>query len=195
MNDRQQAGFMISPGKCTSNDQDSDTTVTPELTLVQRARSGRSGVRTTQAATYACLVVSPDPLRQMMFGQTAQRTGWRPIVCGDFDVALDHITSSEIGAALVDIATPADHAVPNMRRLVERLAENKDVLTVVCGRTNDRLAEIWARELGVWAHLPGVAPESDLDSLLRAARQVVERMHARRDPSRTAEQQEHFSAE
>jgi hypothetical protein len=38
------------------------------------------------------------------------------------------------------------------------------------------VAEIWARELGVWAHLPGVAPESDLDSLLRAARQVVQRM-------------------
>ena len=61
----------------------------------------------------------------------------------------------------MDIATPADDAVQRMRRLVERLAENKDVLTVVCGRTNDRMAEIWARELGVWAHLPGVAPESD----------------------------------
>ncbi len=145
-----------------------------------------AGTRATQAPTLGCLVVSCDPLRQMMFGQTAQRTGWRPLVCGDVPEALQHLATSIIGAALVDIATPAADAVQRMRQLVERLAENKDVLTVVCGRTNDRMAEIWARELGVWAHLPGVAPESDLDSLLRAARQVVERMHQRREAAASA---------
>src|SRR5262249_59440846 len=106
---------------------------------------------------------------------------WRPIVCADAAAALKHLASIVVGAALVDIATPAEQGAMTMRMLVERLAANKGVLTVVCGRTNDRLAEIWARELGVWAHLPGVAPESDLDSLLRAARQVVDRIHARRD--------------
>ncbi len=186
---------MISPWKCTStNDSHVETTAAPELALADRARLGRRGTRTTQAPTLGCLVVSCDPLRQMMFGQTAQRTGWRPLVCGDVGAALAHLATSMIGAALVDIATPADDVVQHMRRLVERLAENKDVLTVVCGRTNDRVAEIWARELGVWAHLPGVAPESDLDLLLRAARHVVERMHKRREACLSAEHTEHQSA-
>jgi hypothetical protein len=122
----------------------------------------------------------------MMFGQTAERTGWRSLVCADFAVALQHLATGAVGAALVDIATSVEEAVENLRFLVERLAENKNVLTVVCGRTNDRLAEIWARELGVWAHLPGVAPESDLDSLLRTARQVVQRMYERREPGQTS---------
>lgn len=187
---------MISPWKCTTtNHIEDDTTASPKLALANRSRSARSGTRATQAPTMGCLVVSCDPLRQMMFGQTAQRTGWHPLVCGEVAVALDHLASSVIGAALVDIATPADDVVQHMRRLVERLAENKDVLTVVCGRTNDRMAEIWARELGVWAHLPGVAPESDLDSLLRAARQVVERMHQRRETSLSADQRDRRSAD
>src|SRR5262245_8247051 len=178
---------MLSPGKCTSNQSDPSRPVAADVSPTQQ-RGRRTGpARATQVSTFACLVVSSDRLRQMMFGQTAERTGWKSLVCADVAVALEHLATGAVGAALVDIATPSDAAVENLRYLVERLAENKNVLTVVCGRTNDRLAEIWARELGVWAHLPGVAPESDLDSLLCAARQVVERMHARHEPEAARE--------
>src|SRR5215475_3956502 len=167
---------MISPGKCTSSMSDRDQEANTDVRLVERPHRRGAPARATGLPQLACLVVSSDPLRQMMFGQTAERTGWTAVVCADFVAALDHVASGTVGAAVVDIATPADSVVKNLRYLVERLAEHKELLTVVCGRTNDRLAEIWARELGVWAHLPGVAPESDLDSLLRAARQVVQRM-------------------
>jgi len=171
---------MISPGKCTTDVSDREA-ASEDVRLAQRPHRRGAVVRATRLPQLACLVVSSDPLRQMMFGQTAERTGWTAVVCADFVAALEHVASGTVGAAVVDIATPADSVVKNLRYLVERLAEHKELLTVVCGRTNDRLAEIWARELGVWAHLPGVAPESDLDSLLRTARQVVDRMQAKRD--------------
>ena len=174
---------MISPGKCTSSLSDRDQAAATDVRLVERPHRREAHARATRLPELACLIVSSDPLRQMMFGQTAERTGWRAVVCADFVAALEHVASGTVGAALVDIATPADSVVKNLRFLVQRLAENKELLTVVCGRTNDRLAEIWARELGVWAHLPGVAPESDLDSLLRAARQVVDRLHSQREPT------------
>ena len=166
----------MTPVKCTMSQHDAHPTATLVPTLPDRPARGRTTDTSVESAAYACLVVSSDPLRQMMFGRTAERTGWRPLVCADAAAALKHLASVVVGAALVDIATPAEQGAMTMRTLVERLAANKGVLTVVCGRTNDRVAEIWARELGVWAHLPGVAPESDLDSLLRAARQVVQRM-------------------
>jgi len=174
---------MISPGKCTTDVSDRGEAASEEVRLAQRPHRRAVVARATRLPHLTCLVVSSDPLRQMMFGQTAERTGWRAVVCPDFVAALEHVARGAVGAAVVDIATPADSVVKNLRYLVERLAEHKDLLTVVCGRTNDRLAEIWARELGVWAHLPGVAPESDLDSLLCAARQVVERMQSRHEPS------------
>ncbi len=170
---------MMSPGKYTATEL-ATSDASREIALAESPRRFRGEKRSTDAADLACLVVSPDPLRRMMFGQTAERTGWRPLICTTFSVAVQHLTAGNVGAAVVDIASPAEHVVKDLRQLVECLAVHRDVLTVVCGRTNDRLAEIWARELGVWAHLPGVAPESDLDSLLRAARQVVDRMYERR---------------
>jgi hypothetical protein len=172
---------MISPGKCTSTSDDCHAAVNGDAKVAERPRRVRALARSARTSTFACLVVSSDPLRQMMFGRTAERTGWHPLVCADSAVAFEYLETGDVGAALVDIAAPAERIVQDLRVLVERLAANKEVLTVVCGRTNDRLAEIWARELGVWAHLPGVAPESDLDSLLRAARHVVERMQGLRE--------------
>ena len=52
-----------------------------------------------------------------------------------------------------------------------------DLLTVVCGRTNDTQEEIWAREQAAWMYLPGVAPESDIDPILSAAKEVVEKLN------------------
>jgi hypothetical protein len=132
------------------------------------------------AAGGACLVISPDALRRMMFGQSAERSGWQQIVCADAASALEHLESGHIGMVLIDTASTGDASLEARRWLVERLAERKDVLTVVCGRTSDSQEEIWARQLGVWMYLPGVAPESDLDPMLVAGRETSVRMHQRK---------------
>lgn len=132
------------------------------------------------AAGGACLVISADGLKRMMFGQSAERCGWEQIVCEDMATAMEHLESSNVGMVLIDTASNGDASMEACRWLVERLAENKQVLTVVCGRTSDAQEEVWARQLGVWMYLPGVAPESDLDPMLLAGREVSARMHQRR---------------
>lgn len=129
------------------------------------------------AAGGACLVVSADSLKRMMFGQSAERCGWQQIVCADVASALDHLDSASVGMVLIDMASVGESSLEACRWLVERLAERKDVLTVVCGRTSDSEEEVWARQLGVWMYLPGVAPESDLDPMLVAGREISVRMH------------------
>ena len=150
-----------------------------EAPVVQRpalaGRQQRVRRATKRTATGSvCLVVSPDPLRRMMFGQAAERAGWRSVVCEDRAQALEHIAAGAVGLTLVDTASTG---TSDRKGLVESLAGRQNLLTVVCGRTNDTQEEIWAREQAAWMYLPGVAPESDIDPILSAAKEVVEKLN------------------
>jgi ActR/RegA family two-component response regulator len=148
----------------------------PRAKVADRPRHSKRRARKV-AAGGTCLVISPDALRRLMFGQSAERCGWQQVVCEDAASALEHLESDNVGMVLIDIASMGDASLEARRWLVEQLAERKDVLTVVCGRTSDSQEEIWARQLGVWMYLPGVAPESDLDPMLVAGREISVRMH------------------
>lgn len=148
-----------------------------QLVLADSPRQARRRSRRAPAAGSACLVVSPDPLRRLMFGQAAERTGWDQLVCSDLPEALRLLASGTVGMVLVDVASPP---AEERRLLVECLAQSKDLLTVVCGRSNQPQEEVWARELGAWMYLPGVAPESDIDPILNDARIVTKKLQDRR---------------
>jgi hypothetical protein len=123
------------------------------------------------------LIVSPDPLKQMMFGQAAKRCGWRTVVCTDKASAMEQVATGSVGVTLVDIASVDAATAGDRTALVESLAAYKNLLTVVCGRTSNSQEEIWAREYAVWMYLAGVAPESDLDPVLTSAKEVADRMN------------------
>ncbi len=158
-------------------EQSTDVTVSRAL-VANRPRQAKRRSRKT-AAGGTCLVISPDALRRKMFGQSAERCGWQQIVCEDAAQALEHLESGNVGMVLIDTASAGEASLEARRWLVERLAENKNVLTVVCGRTSDSQEEVWARQLGVWMYLPGVAPESDLDPMLLAGREASVRLNQR----------------
>jgi DNA-binding NtrC family response regulator len=158
---------------------ESQVAVRGSLPLADRPQRVRRQSRRAPATSNVCLVVSPDPLRQMMFGQSAARNGWKQVVCADQALALQHLASGTVGMVLVDTVTPNPNTAADRRLLVELLSDQKEVLTVVCGRTNDTEEEVWARQCGVWMYLPGVAPESDLNPVLNGAKEVVERMRQR----------------
>jgi hypothetical protein len=164
----------------------SETQTIARGNLADRPKRGRIQTRRAPAAGSVCLVVSPDPLRQLMFGQAAVRTGWRQVVCADQASALPHLASGTVGLVLVDTATPNPNTAADRRLLVELLSDQQDLLTVVCGRTNDSQEEIWARQNKAWMYLPGVAPESDLDPVLLSAKEVQQRMKKRASASRLA---------
>jgi hypothetical protein len=149
------------------------------LALADRPqRRNRTG-RKAPAAGSVCLIISPDPLKQMMFGQSAQRAGWRQVVCNNELEAAVHLATGTVGMMLIDTATPGDPPVVERRSLVKLLSHEKEMLTVVCGRTSDAQEEIWARQCGVWMYLPGVAPETDLQPVLCGAKEVVDRLRQR----------------
>jgi hypothetical protein len=151
-------------------------------TLAGRQQRVRRTAKRTATGS-VCLVVSPDPLRRMMFGQAAERAGWKSVVCSDEAQALEQIAGGAVGLTLVDTATPGPQSAADRKSLVEKLADQKNLLTVVCGRSSDTQEEIWAREFAAWMYLPGVAPESDLDPILAGAKEVVEKLNKQRAPS------------
>jgi len=63
--------------------------------------------------------------------------------------------------------------------LVRQLADQRQVLLVVCGNEQDGAEEVWARQLGVWFYLPGICELNTIGLLCRDARSIVsERLKA-----------------
>jgi hypothetical protein len=71
--------------------------------------------------------------------------------------------------------------------LVRQLADQRQVLLVVCGSGRDGNEEVWARQLGVWFYLPGVSEAGTIGLLCRDARTIVAQRTraARQDSSAT----------
>jgi hypothetical protein len=157
--------------------------VTGRLGLSDRPQKVRRAAKRAPATSSVCVIVSSDPLKQMMFGQAAKRAGWRSVVCADRAAAMEKIAEGTVGLALVDVATSDEVAANDHRLLVEGLADRKGILSVVCGRSADSQEEIWARQHSTWMYLPGVAPESDLDPVLGAAKEVADRLSKKRSPA------------
>ncbi len=161
----------------------SESPVIGRLGLSDRPKRVRRTAKRAPAAASVCLIVSPDPLKQMMFGQAAKRVGWRSVVCSDKATAMEQIATGMVGMALVDVATAEPATAVERRLLVESLAAHKNLLTVVCGRSNDSQEEIWARQQAAWMYLAGVAPESDLAPILSGAKEVADRLNKKREPA------------
>jgi hypothetical protein len=174
---------MIATVKTLPSRSESSINTRGGVQLADRPVRVRRQSRRAPSTSSVCLVVSPDPLRQMMFGKAAVQNGWKQVVCADQASALPHLASGTVGMVLVDTVTPNPNTAADRRLLVEMLADQKEVLTVVCGRSNDVQEEIWARQSGAWMYLPGVAPESDLSPVLTGAKEIVERMQQRRSPA------------
>ena len=174
---------MLATANTLMNRSESPALMRGDLALADRPQRVRRQARRAPATSLVCLVVSPDPLRQLMFGKAAMRNGWKQVVCADQASALPHLASGTVGMVLVDTVTPNPNTAADRRLLVELLSDQKETLTVVCGRTNDPQEEIWARQCGAWMYLAGVAPESDLDPVLCGAKEVIERMRQRKSPA------------
>jgi hypothetical protein len=174
---------MVASANTLLNRTESSLDMRGNLGLADRPQRVRRQMRRAPPTSNVCLVVSPDPLRRMMFGQAAARSGWRQVACADQASALSHMASGTVGLVLVDTVTPNPNTAADRRLLVELLSDQKQVLTVVCGRSNDSEEEVWARQCGAWMYLPGVAPESDLDPVLCGAKEINERMQKRSAPA------------
>jgi hypothetical protein len=129
--------------------------------------------RVTSTANAACLIISPDPLRQLMFGRSVSRHGWQTIICPNPVATISHLAAGNVELALVDLAACNFDGIADSGRFsIALLAQQTNLLAIVCGQTRSPSEETWARSSGAWVYLPGVPPEADLDDILRGAKQI-----------------------
>jgi hypothetical protein len=122
---------------------------------------------------FACTVVASDQTRREMLANNAKAAGWGVVhSCSKIEV---NALMAEHNENLVIIDLTGSHSMADCRKAVEKLTGRHGMLLLVCGNEGDPSEEIWARGLGVWLYLPGVADDADLSSLCADALRISER--------------------
>ena len=130
------------------------------------------------AVEFTCLVVTGDELLRRRLSAAAELVGW--------DTVDSALTTPELVAAsqrdqrlvVVDLANPPRGDGGVFHETVREMAARPDTLVVVCGSATDQAQEVWARSLGAFVYVPGVAAGDPLVAVFREARTVSERRHA-----------------
>jgi len=132
-----------------------------------------------QRGLLTCLVVSGDASRRERFVAAASLAGWNRSTVPIDSPALHDAVSHDVSLAIIDIASPIGDRVSDTLELAEELAARPNTLVVICGSEDNADEELWARQLGVWLYLPGVAEGDSLASLCIEARRLQEPMGSR----------------
>jgi DNA-binding NtrC family response regulator len=133
-------------------------------------RTASVGPATTGVGVLHCLVASAETARQRLFAQSAQQWGWETTVCNNSADAQWAVARMCTQLAFVDLEGEQG---AGFQPLVRQLADQRQVLLVVCGHEQDGVEEVWARQLGVWFYLPGICELNTIGLLCRDARSIV----------------------
>jgi ActR/RegA family two-component response regulator len=137
-------------------------------TVTHRTASARPA--TKGVGVLHCLVASAQTARQRLLAQSAKQWGWEATVCSDPAEAQWAVARMCTQLAFVDLEGEQG---AGFQTLVRQLADQRQVLLVVCGHEQDGTEEVWARQLGVWFYLPGICDLNTVGLLCRDARSIV----------------------
>lgn len=134
---------------------------------VQRRRAAAASSR---AAHGQCLIMSTALQRRELLSGAAAEAGWDTVLCADSQNALAAVRRLRFQMAWIDL----DHhgvTANDSRGLCQLLADIPDLRLAICGHEADVDEEIWARQLGVWLYVPGLAtaPSDELTLLCAQA--------------------------
>ncbi len=154
------------------------STYTGTLPRQEKAKFDRIGKPLSSRGALECLIVSGNNTRRETLSRAATESGWSSVVCGDPDTARHMASRIAVKLAIVDLekCSPAD--LGGLRDLSAELTRLGGPLLVVCGTDGDAQQEIWARQLGAWLYLPGMAGVDAMATLCGEARQVVEKSNS-----------------
>ncbi|HEX3999299.1 MAG TPA: hypothetical protein VHX65_12170 [Pirellulales bacterium] len=122
-----------------------------------------------------CLIVSPRAKQREALSRAATAGGWASVVCSDAATGRHLAQRIVVKLAFIDLEEGSLDALVSLQELAADLARMGCPLLVVCGADGDRQQEIWARQLGAWLYLPGMAGVEEMTQLCEEARNVVER--------------------
>ncbi len=120
-----------------------------------------------------CIIVSWSDQRADFFREAAERESWETIVCKDVGQFMRSIFQVKVPLTIVDLPEHEAEAYLELRQATERSREVSDSLLVVSVHQGNTADELWARQLGVWAHLPEASSPPGLEMIFREARKAV----------------------
>jgi hypothetical protein len=125
-----------------------------------------------------CLVVSGDGGLRNRLDAVTELSGWSACEAPVDAAELRSAVEGDYQLVIADVANALGDRVNDTVEIAEEFASRPGTLLVVCGSTDSVEEELWARQLGAWVYLPGVAGGDALVSLFAEARRVVERRGA-----------------
>lgn len=129
------------------------------------------------AATMRCMLVTQELGYTAKFKRSALEEGWSVDIFTSVDEAIRAAFLRVFQLAVVDLQSVVQSPRrTDFEQLARDLAENHVSLLVVAGDPHDPLAEIIARQLGVWVYLPGIDSAGRLDEMFREARIAIGRL-------------------
>ena len=136
-----------------------ESLTTEQLALATAERRQPRSGGSTSVASLPCLIYSTSIGRRQRLARDAEAVGWSVVVAEDVGQAFDVIAKVRFPFALIDVESVTELELPQAQRLSEELAKQRDSLLAVIGRPDQFHDEIWARQIGVWVYLPGLALE------------------------------------
>jgi hypothetical protein len=121
-----------------------------------------------------CLIVSGSGARRSRFAAAAELAGWTECSTPETSAEVGQTIDGDYQLVIVDLAAPLGARVNDTVELAEEFAARPGTLLVICGSEDNVDEELWARQLGAWLYLPGVADGDSLTSLCVEARRIRE---------------------
>ena len=122
-----------------------------------------------------CLVLSGDRGLRNRLDAVMELSGWSACDAPEQSADLQAVIDGDYQLVIADIAHPLGDRVSDTVEMAEELASRPGTLLVVCGSVGNVDEELWARQMGAWVYLPGIAGGDALVSLFTDARRLAER--------------------
>ncbi|MCA9232476.1 MAG: hypothetical protein KDA57_17640 [Planctomycetales bacterium] len=122
---------------------------------------------------FRCLVVSWSAQRLELFRVAAESEAWQAIVCRDVGQFMRSLFQTSVPLTIVDLPRPEVSGYEEIREAAARSREVSSSLLVVSVAESNTTDELWARQLGVWSHLPESSDPAGLEMVFREARKAL----------------------
>lgn len=120
-----------------------------------------------------CLVVSWCEERAELFRVAAEAEAWQAVVCCDVGQFVRNMFRLKVPVTIVDLPPNGTAHFEEFREAAVRSRTISNSLLVVSTAKSNAVDELWARQLGVWAHLPEASDSAGLKMMFREARQAL----------------------
>jgi hypothetical protein len=120
-----------------------------------------------------CLVLTWSEGRADLLRSAARNESWQATVNVDTREFLRNVFLLRVPLTFVDLPAIQQQKYTVWQNAAERAKDLSDSLVVICGVGGDSAEEIWARQLGAWAYLPGDNGLAGLELIFGDARKAV----------------------